>query len=272
MLIDISLSSENETVQNFQTCRWPTCKSRDTLISLEYKLDNVIIKPNYLLDLFPGACTKCLCFMTWCWFRSMQNMACKYCRNSTLPPTQSDTVGSMHPRRWKISSQWECASHLCNDFSKYFPNSDTLILATYSIYCNFYSFHLKSNSYKSKSTFLETFCIEKLHHNYWQSLQKSMLWGWLTKLILFQMWRWGISTTISHPQSLQLLNSWVLSKLCSSEVLIISSRFICFTNLPALYPLTATKPTYMCHIIIPVLGAHSDKNLYYSHIVWDSWL
>lgn len=210
--------------------------------------------------------------MTWCWFRSMQNMACKYCRNSTLPPTQSDTVGSMHPRRWKISSQWECASHLCNDFSKYFTNSDSLNLATYSNYCNFYSFHLKSNSYKSKSTFLETFCIEKLHHNYWQSLQKSMLWGWLTKVILFQMWRWGISTTISHPQSLQLLNSWVLSKLCSFEVLIISSRFICFTNLPALYPLTATKPTYMCHIIIPVLGAHSDKNLYYSHIVWDSWL
>lgn len=49
--VDISLSSENETVQNFRTCRWPTCKLRDTLISLEYKLDNVIIKPNYLLSI-----------------------------------------------------------------------------------------------------------------------------------------------------------------------------------------------------------------------------
>lgn len=210
--------------------------------------------------------------MTWCWFRSMQNMACKYCRISSLPPTQSDTVGSMHPRRWKISSQWECASHLCNDFSKYFPNSDTLILATYSIYCNFYSFHLKSNSYKSKSTFLETFCIEKLHHNYWQSLQKSMLWGWLTKLILFQMWRWGISTTISHPQSLQLLNSW------ASLQAVFIWGFNYFQQIHLFHEFTSIIPTHSnkTHIHVSYNNTSTWSSLWqkslYSHIVWDSWL
>lgn len=207
--------------------------------------------------------------MTWCWFRSMQNMACKYCRNSTLSPTQSDTVGSMHPRRWKISSQWECASHLCNDFSKYFPNSDTLILATYSIYCNFYSFHLKSNSYKSKSTFLETFWIEKLHHNYWQSLQKSIMINKTYPISNVEMRNFYNNFTSSVSAASELLSSLQAVFIWGFNYF---QQIHLFHEFTSIIPTHSTKPTYMCHIIIPVLGAHSDKNLYYSHIVWDSWL
>lgn len=105
-----------------------------------------------------------------------------------------------------------------------------------------------------------------------QSLQKIYAVGMhdQQKLSYFKCGGKNSEEFLQQFHILRLCSFWtleLLSKLCSFEALIISSRFICFKNLPALYSLNATKPTYICHVIIAVLKAHSDKNLCYSHIM-----
>lgn len=133
---------------------------------------------------------------------------------------------------------------------------------------------MKSISNKSKSTFLKPFALKYLSWIF--NHCKNLCCGDdQQKLSYFKCGGRNSEEFVQQLHILRLCSFWTLklfSKLCSFEALIISSRFICFKNLPALYPLTATKPTYMCHIIILVLGAHSDKDLCYSHVLWDSWL
>lgn len=161
---------------------------------------------------------------------------------------------------------------MCNDFSKDFTNSDTLNLLIISTVI---STHLKWNQYQiNQSQHSWNLLHRKIYHEY-SIIAKICAVGMINKSYPISKFGGRNSEEFVQLHILRLCSFWtlkLLSKLCSFETLIISSRFICLKNLPASYPLTATKPTYMCHIIILVLGAHSEKDLCYSHVLWDSWL